>query len=275
LLSRFAEAILDLDLLHAVNDALREAETRSFSGPEETASAHEAAAALELWLRHVAWDFAAIDDLTPVDSAHFLPGPETLSPAQFSPDMREAEMQRWGGIAIRSYATVSPRPFRFEAGKAAPQWDMLRPWTWPDLTERSNESAGTDLVYRYCYRACAGGPFRLPAADIPVPRPFDAGQPRRIELWDNDGIVNTASMLWPSGGATRLVHCDHMDITGHFARLGAGGERRDRIFRAYDLLGSASQFDASHFAAVWNDIFDFCEAGEAVAAAAGACRGPV
>jgi hypothetical protein len=255
-----------------VNDALREAESRAFSGPEETASAHEAAAALELWLRHIAWDFAAIDDLTPPESGQPAPGPEALSPAQFSPSMREEELRRWGTIAVRSYATVSPRPFRFDAGAPAPSWDMLRPWTWPDLTLRSDESAGTDLVYRYCYRACAGGPFRLPEGDMAAPKSFDGGPPRLIELWDNDGIVNTASMLWPSGPGTRLVHCDHMDITGHFARS-AGAERADRTFRAYDLLGSASHFDGAAFAAVWNDIFHFCETGDAAAAAAGASSG--
>ena len=39
--------------------------------------------------------------------------------------------------------------------------------------------------------------------------------PEPIELWDNDGIVNTASMLWPKG-ETVLVPADHLDIVGHY-----------------------------------------------------------
>jgi hypothetical protein len=37
-----------------------------------------------------------------------------------------------------------------------------------------------------------------------------------IEQWDYYGIVNTASMLWPNGKKTRLVHGDHGDIIGHY-----------------------------------------------------------
>ena len=38
---------------------------------------------------------------------------------------------------------------------------------------------------------------------------------RPIELWDNDGVVNTAPMLWPKGEKV-LVLADHLDIVGHY-----------------------------------------------------------
>jgi hypothetical protein len=263
-ISNLASEFLNLDLLRAVEDALREAQTRIGTGPAEVASAHEAAAALELWLRHMAWDFAAIDDLTPppaarTDAPAAPAGTEPRSPAHFTPAMRVSEVERWRDhrIAIRSFATVSNRPYRFEGGKPAPRWDLLAPCSWPDLTPRTRESAGTDLAYRYCYRACAGGPFQYPGKDLPLPRPFNGAATRQIEVWDNDGIVNTASMLWPAGEETLLVECDHEDITGHFAGV-RPGNTADREFRAYDLLGSASGFDADAFQAVWNDIFSFC-----------------
>ena len=77
-----------------------------------------------------------------------------------------------------------------------------------------------------------------------------------IALWDNDGIVNTASMLWPRGDNV-LVHADHMDIVGQYRPVKATpGE--GRTYQAYDLQKSDSGFGDDSFTQVWKEIFDFC-----------------
>lgn len=242
-----------VDLLRALRDALREADAR-------TAQAHEAASQLELWLRHIASDFSAINDL-----AAKAPPRGPTSPAHFTAAMRTEEQALWKQRGIRScsYATLGRPPFHFKEGSPAPPWDLLNPWTYPA------RATGTDIVYRTCYRACAGGPFRHPASGgVPTlpclsdaqRRQIERWHPdRRIELWDNDGIVNTASMLWPDGPKTLLVPGDHMDITGHFKLVEAiPGEGRK--YQAYDLLNSGSGFRQSTFDEVWHDVFDFCAA---------------
>jgi hypothetical protein len=249
LVSRSAAALMDVDLFHAIQDALCEAEARPGAGPANIAGAHEAASELELWLRHMAWDFGAIDDLTPPE-----PGCGEQSPAHFTSATRAAEVEQWNdyGIRTRSYATVSPRPFRFASGKPAPVWDILKPWTWPDFTSASARNSGTDLFYRYCYRACAGGPFICP----------NSLARRDLELWDNDGVVNTASMLWPDGDDTVLVPGDHEDIVGHYRRVVGSEFSGGRKYRAYDLLKSGAGFGDAEFATVWNDVFDFCSGSQ-------------
>ena len=265
-ISSSAASILDVDLLHAVQDALREAESGTSDDPMRVAMAQEAASELELWLRHMASDYRVIDDLSPPGNTRMGDADTgSTSPAHFTPALRVLEMAKWEeyGIRTRSYATVSRRPFRFETGRAAPPWELLKPWTWPDCTESTSESAGTSLVYRYCYRACAGGPFTYPESDsVPMPTPFGNAERRTIESWDNDGIVNTASMLWPAREQTLLVECDHEDIVGHYERVEACNGT-GRKYRAYDLLESASGFGEAMFASVWNDIFDFCVSVEA------------
>ena len=189
--------------------------------PASAADAHEAASELSLWLRHMASDFHAIDDL-----ASQAPPGEYRSPAHFPETLRAQEIARWGKrIKTQSYATLGRRPCRFDSGSAAPRWDLSNPWTYPECTKDATLAAGTDLVYRIGYRACAGGPFqhRIPD-DAPMPRHLNSQKQQislwrksdRMELWDNDGIVNTASMLWPDIRETVLVLGDHMDIVGHY-----------------------------------------------------------
>ena len=91
-----------------------------------------------------------------------------------------------------------------------------------------------------------------------------------IEVWDNDGIVNTASMLWPEG-ENILVPGDHMDIVGHYKpieAIGGGG----RKFHAYDLLKSDSGFGDEIFKGVWREIFGFCRDARIEANKAGSSR---
>ena len=262
LLSRLQECVANLavsmsgvDLLYATQDALTEAEACSGTDRMDTALAQEAASELALWLRHIATDFSAINDLSVR-----APSDGTTSPAHFDAPMRNREKQIWrtAGIRIQSYATLGSRPFRFDEDAAAPTWDLLNPCTYPKCMKDAMLSAGTDIVYRACYRACAGGPFQPPDPKAhDVPKPLAGPGAGKIAVWDNDGIVNTASMLWPDSGKTLLVHADHMDIVGHYKRVAAPvGE--GRTFEAYDLLNSDSGFDDDAFATVWSSVFDFC-----------------
>jgi triacylglycerol lipase len=243
----------DADLLLAVQDALAEINVSQAKGPTAVAAALEASAELSLWLRYIAHDFSAIDDL----ASH--PLPNSTSPAHAGPDERERETRLWArrGIKTRSFATVGARPFDFPTGVPAPRWEFLRPSTYPDAGPcRAGAADAMDFVYRYAYRACAGGPFAIPESGAIATRFGSSGQ-RSVEVWDNDGIVNTASMLWPNAEQTLLVDGDHGDIIGHYRR-GAATPPSMRKYHTYDLLRSASQFDATIMQAVWTDVFDFC-----------------
>jgi hypothetical protein len=116
------------------------------------------------------------------------------------------------------------------------------------------------LVYRLAYLICSDGPFRAPR-DATVNQ-FGTLEPVALKSWHNDGIVNTASMLWPKG-ETLLVHADHGDIIGHFAFREVDPSRRGgRKYSSYDILESSSavggvEFAQEQFRAVWNDVFDF------------------
>jgi hypothetical protein len=244
---------LKADLLLAVQDSLTEIDADAIPAkapdrPARVADAEEAESAIALWLRHIAGDFGAIDDL-----AAEVPKASS-SPAHHGDAARSAELQAWArqGIAFRSYATVGPRPFRFDAGPV-PVFNPYVPWPRPPQTELE----GTDVVYRACYRACAGGPFAVAEPIPPLTLFAGRGSAWPLTAWDNDGIVNTASMLWPAGAETRLVHADHGDIIGHFRLVEAAGDG-GRRYHTYDLLGSASGFDQTAFEKVWRDVFEFC-----------------
>lgn len=83
-----------------------------------------------------------------------------------------------------------------------------------------------------------------------------------LELWDNDGIVNTLSMLWPKGENV-LVASDHLDIVGHYKPVKLGRKRAGcgrgpaRVYRSYDLLKSFPRFSDEMFEQVWTEIFNF------------------
>lgn len=256
-LTRTIAAASDLDLFEAMQDALSEAEPPLAADPIRTLLAQEAASELALWLRHIASDFSAIDDL----SAGATDDDET-SPAHFSEARRKQEIATWKThhIRTRSYASIGSRPFDFDPEHPAPRWDLLNPCSYPETTPCTSARAGTDIVYRTCYRACAGGPFEYPDIDIPKPPALEdeAGAEHAIAPWDNDGIVNTASMLWPNGEDTLLVNADHMDIVGHYKRVLSANADSGREYDAYDLLKSESGFDSNGFAKVWHGVFEFC-----------------
>ena len=119
-------------------------------------------------------------------------------------------------------------------------------------------------------RACAGGPFVPPKESHELAS--GASPQKTIEVWDNDGIVNTLSMFWPLGKNV-LVHADHMDIVGHYTPVHAPpGEGRKYL--RYDLLKSRSGFDDKIFVEIWDKIFAFALArAHARPLAATAARG--
>lgn len=220
------------DVLFAIRDSLSEAAPACGGKGERGAAAQEAASELCLWLRHMASDFAAIEDLTTWRRGCRC-RTEHDSPAHFGFETRDQERAIWRRhrIRTRSFATISPHP----------------------------EQAGTDLAYRICYCACANGAFHYPGpGDIPQPKEFIGRQRGRIQISDsdNDGIVNTASMLWPDLEGTVLVEGDHMDIVGHHDPVRAD-QHTGRKYQAYDLLVSKSGFHESRFARVWDEVFDF------------------
>jgi triacylglycerol lipase len=248
-----AACLTGAGLLRAVQDSLMEADERiGEPSPTRMADAQEAASQLELYLRHMASNFRAIDDLT-----CSRPDGGPLSPAHFNDEERKQELALWDDrhIESRSYVTLGKRPFEFDRGRPAPLWELTKPWTYPEIAKDARLSARTDIVYRACYRACAGGPFEFPTHSGKVTRWLGAPPRHVIERWDNDGIVNTASMLWPRGEKV-LVPGDHMDIVGQYQPIKAApGE--GRRFQAYDLLKSDSGFGDKIFKEVWNEIFDF------------------
>jgi len=251
-----AACLTGAELFRAVQDALSEAnEHNGKPSPVRTAEAQEAASQLGLYLRHMASDFGAIDDLTSCPPR----GGQPMSPAHFGVGDRKKELKLGQGIEFRSYVTLGRRPFGFDPGEPAPAWELAKPWTYPEVTKDAGLSAGTDIVYRTCYRACAGGPFQQPALSGEVTRRWSGAPQHPIEVWDNDGIVNTLSMFWPEGENV-LIPGDHMDIVGHYKPVAAerGGGRK---YRAYDLLKSESGFGDKIFKEVWKEIFAFCLGG--------------
>jgi triacylglycerol lipase len=78
-------------------------------------------------------------------------------------------------------------------------------------------------------------------------------------VWDNDGIVNTTSMLWPDLEKTRLVAADHLDIVGHYLlRETVPSDTSGRRYASVDALKSHTQFTQNEFDDVWKEVFDFC-----------------
>lgn len=260
-IARGAFAFTGADLLLAWRDALTEANDR-MAGPDPTAiaAAQEAASELELYFRQMTSDFRVIDDLTSQ------PHEGGKSPAHFDDHERERELDRWKHPPIRtlSYATLGGRPFSFSSpsGCAAPTFELTNPCDYPQIVNACGQSPGTDISYRLCYRACAGGPLKWQRQAGDIARVLGPLPPEPIELWDNDGIVNTVSMLWPKGSETVLVVADHLDIVGHFrlrrAHPGlAGGSKSPRTYQSYDSLRSAPLLTERIFKDVWTEIFYF------------------
>jgi len=272
--SELAAIGTNLDVALAVRDALAEAEPVWCKTPMLTAQAQEAASKLGLWLRHIASDFTVINDLSAIKESALQNNDgkdidDEVSPAHFSPSRRLQEQLNWQkfGIKTQSYATIAQPPPGFDHNDPIALDDLLKAWTYPQQIWQALTSS-TDIVYRTCYRACASGPFEDPTTK-PLPRLlWGSSLPHQIRDWENDGVVNTASMLWPNEEETYLLECDHMDIVGHFDRFKSSKDSV-RLYDAYDLLNSASGFNQASFELLWNHVFTFCATPETVAEVVG------
>jgi len=251
------------DFLRAMEDALRESDETSFAGnPAKAASAREAFAYLWLWARNIASDFSAIEDLMCAPPGG---GPERFVFSYKERRQKEKLLWKQHKITTRSYATVGYCPYEPEVLRKRGALTWWNPSTFPEVGLAPGAQARTDWVYRFCYRACAGGPFEM-APGPGTATLFGTQSTRTLEAWENDGIVNTASMLWPDGADTQLVEGDHADIIGHYRTVkvapSGGGDTSDapvgRRYHTYDLFRSGTDFNHDKFAAVWRDVFTFC-----------------
>jgi len=256
-----AACLINAEMLLALRDALTEAnEHYGKPGPLRTADAEEAASQFALYFRLMSSDFHVIDDLM---SRSY--DPKKKSPAHFNDEERRKELELWKHPHIRtlSYVTVGSRAFCFPAGQAAPVWELTNPFSYLEIAKELKLPVKTDLSYRICYRACAGGPLVRPKQAGKITRVLGQAPPQPLELWDNDGIVNTVSMLWPEGERV-LVLADHLDVVGHYhlvetpeAKQSRGHYGTARKYQAYDVLQSTPRFTSEVFEKLWMEIFDF------------------
>jgi hypothetical protein len=273
LLDELAELTKNPDLLKAVEDALNETQPSQTAGPVWRAGAEEAGSQLRLWLQHMDHDFGVIDDL-----ASFTDSPRgSTSPAHYSEHRRAEELAVWRdhGIETRSIATIARRGFTFDPRKPAKPFHLHDVSTWP-THERAADAGDMDISYVLAYRACAGGAFEVPSSvaaqcenidglnttllDVANLGPSGPRAGAGLAVWDNDGIVNTASMLWPDLSNTRLVAADHLDIVGHYVlrKTVPSPDASGRRYASVDALKSHTEFTQDAFDRVWKDVFDHC-----------------
>jgi len=250
--TKMMEVLLKWDLLYALHDTFDEANPNGVCDPAVAAVYRENDAELKLFLEQMAKDFSAIYDLRA----------ETAFKA--TPAELEQEKELWESYQIktRSYATIGHRIFDIqESDNDSSSLGLI------EVLSQSvcNTGGETDGPYRCGYRACSSGPFRkvYDRYQLGLLQPkFENGRKCKIEPWDADGIVNTASMLWPNGEETILVEGDHGDIIGHYKRIEDNERNRENTARRrhqrYDLLRSDSGFDQQRFKKVWRDVFEFC-----------------
>jgi triacylglycerol lipase len=276
------------DLFSAIADVLAEVAERGSGDPVRAARARESLANLNLWLDQTHGDFLAIDDLcceapgggllgrvlwraaTLVSSTARSNDQDVTSLARRSKEERERERKSWrdNEIEVLSFATRGrpPGPDLTDSPHVRSYRGLLKLLGVPGVGR-------TDGPYRLVFHACAAGPFmKVRAKKIERGEPdyqtgatlFDehgegARQPASaIASWHNDGIVNTASMLWPCGIDTLLVAADHADIIGHFEQKRPPHRTAPRKYRAYDIFGSDSGFREDVFVRVWERVFDHC-----------------
>ncbi|MCY1073689.1 esterase/lipase family protein [Archangium lansingense] len=180
------------------------------------------------WLLDISTDIAAISDLDPVRT----PGaPESPAHRRTAEEERDFLM-KWD-IHYGSIVTVAKRPAEKEARG----------------------------LYKlvYALNARRPSPELGQAQTIPwLLEPHEAA--RRLMPSDNDGIVNSVSMVWPDAESSFLVEADHADVIGHFNYVQPPPDTPQRYYQ-YDLLCSGSDFDLDQFEALWRKIASFTESG--------------
>lgn len=291
------------DLLLAIADSLNESD-QSATTEAQLANEREARAALSLWLEHMIHDFSALEDLTSWSDKSLTQSPAHLSKQDrqaelaryaahgirtqsYATRVDEAQNDTPGfvsfGMKLARWAVV-PLNAWHGALNTAQQWYV--PFASREVAETTRVSVDSAAIaatvwllhaqpatpFLYGYAACASGPFQDPSAQgealadtITVLTNGSKLSRASIATADNDGIVNTLSMLWPPSTAdaaheTFLVNADHADVIGHFALSAQAAPKtaeRDRVYDAYDIFLSGSGFDAARFDLLWRSIFRF------------------
>lgn len=272
-------------LLSAVLDVWAENGQRRSKDPVQAAGSREALADLTLFVRHTHGDFFAIDDLAVRDQppgvrssvarwirrsvSHLQRSEEAdvTALARACEQARHEERQMWldHHLEVRSYATRGkpglPKRQRVNT-------DRVRKWAaWFGLLPH-RDVPNSDFTYRIAYAACAAGPFDRTIRALSTSREPDVTAVNSgaicVDNWENDGIVNTRSMLWPNGADTIVVDADHGDIVGHYRLANdpsyASRAKRGRRFLAYDFFASDSSFSTAIFDGIWSSVLDFSEA---------------
>lgn len=280
LLARFADSPSHVVL--AVLDALDETDEYGDATDLARASARTARAELAGWLDQVANDLAIVGDLRcatgPEGVDPWTEGGRALSPAQFTEQHRRREIELWRahGLYSRSYATwvpseqvdVAPAAHRFvdvvyraNGARSVATSARIGQAAIGLLASRRRPS----LLFDVFFRACADprGPFRRPPVLAPVTQ-LDGAPAPILRAGDNDGVVNTLSMLWPYDDlqpdrhSHALVESDHGDIIGHYAlRTIEPPVHAGRRHTAYDFFQGPGTVDDAAFARVWDDLFTF------------------
>jgi hypothetical protein len=205
-------------------DALLDTLERCYSREGDWEGAQARADYFELlrWLLHMASDSSALGDLSPVP----LPGAPP-SPAHLEDPEEERRFLLARGIRFSSIVTV-----------AHPSTER----TW-DLFNRLHALTASSPPGQL------GGPQQVQLLR-------DPGHHLSLEPHDNDGLVNSVSMVWPDVESCYAVEADHADVIGHFEYESPASGRGPR---RYDLLTSRSGFGAEQFHTLWRKIGGFAE----------------
>jgi hypothetical protein len=280
-------------VLAALADTQLEMAERDSDDPYRAAKGREAFANVNLWLSHSDGDFMAIDDLAATGEGAVL--------TRSNDQTLEEELEEWtpssgrNPIQARSYLTLGRCPFRadwleeYRSSRDSPFGSVAGLYRLFDGARRGPRLLKSDFFYRFLYLTCVRGPFRV---DGPIlAARFSTREDARyapeqttLEPWQNDGIVNTASMHWRVGDNV-LVNADHGDVIGHYAFHEVTGfvrddaapdtasskeRRKGRRYASYDIFESASasgpagqerEFDDTDFEALWSQVFRFAVSG--------------
>jgi hypothetical protein len=235
------------DFVVAALEVVAESSSDGPSSGLRAAEAREAFSQASLWLEHIDADFLAIDDLMSLGSTDDVARALEL----------EARTLREHQIVTRSYATraADPNPRQGSSKELRSLVGLLRVAVRRD--------SNSDVFYRSGHYLASAGPFTSPLHQRRATL-FGSGEKVEIDDHENDGVVNTNSMLWPDGEETLLVDADHGDIIGHRKRIAKKGASDGRTFLSYDLLKSPTDFTAKRLEEVWTDIFEFCVSSSAI-----------
>jgi hypothetical protein len=288
------------DLLWAIDDALNESDERSVD-ERQRAREREARADLALWFEHMGKDFDVVSDLRAL--AHDAQSSKSPAHFDQAARRKELRRWQARGIRTRSYATVvsgavlkdslvegtiaalrhASRPVNglFELlNWLSEQW-ALQPVALGSVLARGVLGSVSvppvlllvhtrpSIVFEVAHAMCSDAKlaFPRPLGLAPQLSRFRGGESvasSALSPRDNDGVVNTLSMLWPydpenpDQHSITLVESDHGDIIGHYQRrVAKDAPKKGRRHDAYDFFPSGSGFDAALFREVWEDVFGF------------------